>query len=149
MNYAGHGFDLNHDTVVINTHIPASGPLLPELCMDSFKRAHEFFREHFPSGISIFMIESWMMFIKQREFLPSSSNIIKFMDLFELMATYEHEPGSRDEMWRVFGKYADLPADQLPRDTGLRRAYADWLQKGGTVGGGYGILFFDGEKILK
>lgn len=149
MNYAGHGFDLTPDTVVINTHIPASGPLLPELCVESFKRAHEFFRDKFPSGISVFMIESWLMFLKQREFLPSKSNIIKFMDLFEIMATYECDPGSRDEMWRIFGKDAGLPAEQLPRDTGLRRAYADWIQKGGNVGGGYGILFFDGEKIIK
>ena len=52
-------------------------------------------------------------------------------------------------MWRIFGKDAGLPAEQLPRDTGLRRAYADWIQKGGNVGGGYGILFFDGEKIIK
>ncbi|MBR5453181.1 MAG: hypothetical protein IKV54_03800 [Clostridia bacterium] len=149
MNYAGHGFDLNPDTVVINTHIPASGPMPPELCLDSFKKAHEFFRDKFPSGITIFMIESWVMFLKHREFLPSKSNIIKFMDLFEIMATYESEPGSRNEMWRIFGKDADAPVDKLPRDTGLRRAYAEWLEKGGTVGGAYGILFFDGEKILK
>ncbi len=147
--YSAHGFDLKPDTRIINVHIPASGPLTPELCMDSFKRAHEFFRDQFPSGISVFMTESWLIFPKHREFLPENSNILKFMDFFEPVKVYESKPGERDEMWRVFGKYADAPVDQLPRDTSIRRAYADWLAKGGTVGGAYGVFFFDGEKIIK
>ena len=147
--YSAHGFDLTKDTKIINVHIPASGPLLPELCMDSFKKAHEFFRDTFPSGISIFLTETWLIFPKHREFLPANSNILKFMDFFDIAAEYESEPGDRNEMWRVFGKYANAPVDQLPRDTSIRRAYADWLAKGGTVGGAYGIFFFDGEKIIK
>lgn len=146
--YSSPKFDLKPNTVVINIHIPASGPLLPELCMDSFKKAHEFFRDKFPSGTSIFMTESWLIFPRHREFLPETSNLLKFMDFFEIAASHESEPGSRNEMWRVFGKYADEPADKLPRDTGLRRAYADWLEKGGTVGYAYGVFMFDGEKII-
>lgn len=148
-DYTGHGETLTPASKVINMHIPSSGPLTPELCMDSFKRAHEFYRDHFPSGISVFMVESWLLFPKHREFLPENSNILKFMDFFEILGSNEDKPGKRGDMWRVFGKYAEAPAEELPRDTGLRRAYADWLQKGGTVGGGDGIFFFDGEKILK
>lgn len=148
-DYTGHGFTLTPDSTVINMHIPSSGPMTPELCMDSFKRAHEFYRDQFPSGISIFMVESWLLFPKHREFLPANSNILKFMDFFEIIKSSEEKPGKRGDMWRIFGKHAKALAEELPRDTGLRRAYADWLQKGGTVGGGDGIFFFDGEKILK
>ena len=53
------------------------------------------------------------------------------------------------DCWRVFGRYADLPPAQLPRDTALRKAYAEWLTAGNPSGSGMGFFVFDGEKIIK
>ena len=70
----------------------------------------------------------------------------RFMDDFEVIK-------GRDEAvfgdkWRVFGRYSDLPASQLPRDTSLRAAYADRLASGLPTGEGFGVFAFDGEKII-
>ncbi len=147
--YSAHGITVQPGSIVLAMHIPSSGPLTPELCMDSFKKAHAFYKDFFPSGITVFTVGSWLLFPKHREFLPENSNILKFMDFFDIYDFHEEEPGERNDMWRIFGKDWNLPAEQLPRDTGLRRAYADWLQKGGTVGYADGIFFFDGEKIIR
>ena len=53
------------------------------------------------------------------------------------------------DAWRIFGYESDLPFDQLPRDTTLRKAYADWLSAGNKGGSGFGLIAFDGDKILK
>ena len=69
------------------------------------------------------------------------------MDDFEIVGSAEKEGFPNG--WRVFGKYSDLPYDQLPRDTSLRRAYADWLIDGNPGGDAFGVFVFDGEKILR
>ena len=69
------------------------------------------------------------------------------MDDFETVSWAEQD-GFRND-WRVFDKYAELPYDRWPRDTSLRRAYADWMMKTGHAGDGFGVIVFDGEKICR
>ena len=146
--YTGRGFTVNPDDMVLGMHIPSSGPLLIEDCMESLKMAHEFYRDKFPSGITIFTVDTCLLYLGHREFLPETSRIIQFMDMFDIFKNNEAKDRGGD-MWRIFGKYEDEPVEKLPRDTGLRRAYAERLEKGGKVGGGCGIIFFDGEKIIR
>ena len=40
------------------------------------------------------------------------------------------------------------PVDDLPEDTSIRRAFKQRLQQGKPTGYGYGVILFDGEKIL-
>jgi hypothetical protein len=51
--------------------------------------------------------------------------------------------------WRVFGKDSDKAPDELPQNTSLQKAYAKHLMAGGKTGSGYGVFFFDGEKIIQ
>lgn len=136
---------------LINFHIPANGtPLTDEVRMDSYRRAYAFFRAQNPQSDDhelVFCCHSWLLFPKHAEFLPESSNIRKFLSDFEIVSSEEKD--YFDDNWRVFGRYADLPADKLPRDTALRRAYADWLTAGNKTGEGYGVFVFDGEKIVR
>lgn len=133
---------------VINFHIPSSGiPLTDEVRFASYKKAHEFYKDLFPDGKTVFACGSWLLYPRHREFLPEKSNILRFLDDFEIVAWAEKD--DFHDAWRVFGKYAGKPVEELPRDTSLRRAYSDWLLAGNKTGDGYGFIVFDGEKILK
>ena len=90
---------------------------------------------------------SWLLYPRHREFLPEKSNILKFLNDFEIVSWEEKE--NFGDAWRVFGRYADLPFEQLPRDTSLRKAFAEWLCSGRKTGSGFGFIIFDGEKIVR
>ena len=139
------GRKISKDDTVVNIHIPSAGPLLPELCLDAFKGAHKFFADKFKDGITVFHVESWLVYPGHREFLPETSNILKFMDFFKIVSSYEEEPNAS---WRIFGHHCGKPFSELPTDTGLRRAYVGRLLRGEPVGGGIGAFLFDGENII-
>ncbi len=132
----------------INFHIPSSGvSLTDDVRLDSYKKAYEVYKHLFDDGIVIFGCGSWLLYPRHREFLPSHLNILKFMDDFEMISSEEQDEFSNG--WRVFGKYSDLPLEQLPKNNSLQKAYADWLVAGNKAGSGFGLILFDGEKILK
>lgn len=132
----------------IGFHIPSTGvSLTDEVRLDSYKKAYRAYKHLFPDGIMYFQCGSWLLNPNHRLFLPENSNILKFMGDFEIICRSERE--SFGDAWRIFGKYASLPPEQLPRDTSLRKAYAEWFESGHKGGSGCGIIVFDGEKILR
>ena len=132
---------------VLNTHIPSAGPFPRALRYDSYRRAYEFYPEIRCGGKYLPIIcDSWLLFPEHERFLPKSSNILDFMRDFDIIqSSYSEQPHA---WWRIFGRYFNVPFDRLPRDTSLRRAYADWLVAGNNTGSGAGLLLFDGEKIV-
>lgn len=142
------GKTVKHGDTVIGFHIPSSGvPLTDEVRLDAYKKAYDFYKDEFPDGKAVFSCGSWLLYPRHREFLPERSNILRFMDDFEIVDWGEKD--NFGDCWRVFGRYADLPAEQLPRDTSLRRAFAEWLCAGNKTGSGHGFFIFDGEKIVR
>ena len=131
----------------INMHIQSRGiPLTDEVRLDSYRRAYRHFAPLFPDGVVIFGCSSWLLYPAHLEFLPEDMNIRKFIKDFEMVRGGDTE--DFHDRWRVFGRYADLPDNELPRDTKLRAAYAERLCGGGKTGRGFGLFAFDGEKIL-
>ena len=58
------------------------------------------------------------------------------------------------ESWRIYGAAGDKVVDQsnaaeMPRDTSMQRAFADFLIGGGKTGTGHGIIIFDGKEIIR
>ena len=132
----------------IGFHIPSSGvPLTDEVRLNSYKEAYKRVSKFFDDGIVIFGCGSWLLYPKHREFLPERLNIRRFMDDFELVEWSEDKNGFYD-IWRIFGRDAKLPYDKLPKDTTLKKAYAEWLSAGNKGGRGVGLFMFDGEKIV-
>ena len=132
----------------INMHIPSRGiPLTDEIRLASYRAAYRYFAPQFDDGIVIFGCHSWLLYDKHLEFLPEHMNIRKFVRDFELVYSVETEEFG--DIWRVFGRYAGLPYEELPRDTALRKAYAEWLCSGHKSGVGLGLFAFDGEKIIR
>lgn len=139
------GNTLKRGDTVINFHIPSAGPLTDEKRLDSYKQAYKFFGGKDGEPMA-FVCGSWLLYEGHREFLPENSNILRFMDDFDIIRSADKEKFG--DGWRVFGKYSNGPVDDLPEDTSIRRAFKQRLQQGKPTGYGYGVFFFDGEKIL-
>ncbi len=144
--YTRAGITLRQGDDVLKIHIPSGPPLTDEARMDSYRRAHAFFRWRYPDVTPI-ICSSWLMYPGQREFLPPESHILAFMSDFDIISS-DVDPNFHNA-WRIYGPAASRPPETWPRDTRLRRAYAERVCAGGSVGSGYGVMLFDGEKILR
>ena len=139
--YTNDVHQLKDGDMVLNIHIPSLGPLLYEDCKASFDKAALHFKEYFKERPVAFVCHSWLLYPKHREFLPSNSNILKFMSFFDIISSEISE--DKSDLWRVFYKDWDKEPKDLPRNTSIQRSYADWLMKGNHIGSGYGVFFYE------
>ncbi len=135
--------DYKEGDLVYNCHIPSAGPLTPELVMDSLKKAYAFYQPK--DGILKVVCNSWMLYPPMYEVYPEGSNLRAFMELFTILNTKE-DPENKN-LWRIFGSEKEL--QKLPEGSSLQRRLKTFLLEGNNMGHGYGILLFDGEKVLK
>lgn len=133
---------------VLGVHIPRNGePLDDKLCNRAFKEAKAFFCTLLGVEDIAFICSSWMLYEKNRELLPDSSNIIRFMNRFDIVESVQITDENSTPMPFIFLMRCGTPTSALPRDTSLRRAYAEMLENGGKFGYGTGILFLqDAQK---
>ena len=117
---------------VINVHIPEDGPIPREERYASYRAAREFF------GLDKFIIDTYLLYPAQRDFLPENSNVRDFMDDFYTFKWGEYDDYT--DMWRLFGRRDHWDPAELPRDTSLHRAYADHLARTGKCGWGVGAM---------
>lgn len=111
--------------VFLDMHIPSGGGMKPEACIDSMKKAVEFFGKHFPEKkTKAIMCRSWI-FNTQFEEKMQDSNLSKFMRELYL---FPIQSSGREGFFFVFCReYDDL--SKAPRDTSLQRAMLDILEK--------------------
>lgn len=141
--YSSCGVTVNPGDPVINTHVPADGPLDPEQVRDAFRRAYRYFGK---TGLAPIVCHSWLLYPKNRLFCAPDSRIVSFMDCFNVLESAEPNVG---DLWRVFGRRDFYDPDTLPEDSSLQRRLKRHLQSGGSMGEGYGILLHDGENIVR
>ena len=137
--YEKDGVSLHPGDLVINVHIPSCGPLKREEYMKSYAMAADFFRDSFKDRPIVFLCESWMLFPEHRLFLPKTSNILGFMQDYDIF----REEYNNGDLWRIFYEDYEKPADKLPGNTGLQRAYRSWLMEGHMAGMGFGVFIYD------
>ena len=132
---------------VKSVHIPSSRePFDQAARLDSYKRAYGFFKEELQGKPLVCVCDSWLLYPRNREILSPTSNIVSFSSDFDVIRWKESE--EFHDAWRVFGgEYQNPPAD-LPENTSMQRAFKKWLMEGKKTGSGFGVLLFDGEKIL-
>lgn len=130
----------------LECHIPSNmGPLTDEVRYDSYKRAWGHFKDVLQDGLLIISCSSWLLYPRHKEFLPAGSNILRFMDDFDIIGGIEQEEFK--DAWRIFGSEWGQPLEQLPEDTSLRKVYKEWLLGNRRAGRGYGILVIDENGI--
>ena len=111
----------------LEIHIPEDGPLSPAACDESLAAARPFFAEHFGVDYRSAGCRSWLLDEQLTEYLPATSNILRFQRRFE--PTGQVEDGDHDILEFVFRRH---PADlsELPQRTALQRAIVAHLRSG-------------------
>lgn len=139
-------FVLREGDKKLQCHIPSMGKLTKEDCVESLKRAWVEFPEYRKDGVLPVLCHSWLFYPAYETVFGENTGVGMFRRLWHYYAVGEHEKFF--DCWRVFSM--DMPADlgTLPRNTGMQRRFADYMEKGGSFGDACGILLFDGEKIL-
>lgn len=140
VDYEKEGVKIEKDKdLVINVHIPRTGtPMDKESCDKSYAAAREFFRDEIKDKCA-FVCHSWLLFPKNKEILPTSTNTYRFMSEYDIIDWGFNEG---QDLWRLFDTH-EMNPDRLPTNGSLRRCYVEHLKNGGRVGWGLGI------KILK
>ncbi len=132
---------------VKSVHIPSSGEPFDEAArLDSYKRAYDFFKDELQGKPLVCVCDSWLLYPRNREILSPTSNIVSFSHDFDVIRWKEQE--EFHDAWRVFGAEYQKPAADLPENTSMQRAFKKWLVEGKKTGSGFGVLLFDGKKIL-
>ena len=139
--YEKDGVVLTPESKALNVHIPRTGTRMDrESVKKSFDDAAAFFRPWFGEEPVVFVCDSWLLFEKHREMLPASSNIVGFMDCFDIVEQQEFP--DYEEIWRFFDCKYDPDLDKLPQDSTLRRAYVELMRRGEKTGCGFGIFVY-------
>jgi hypothetical protein len=82
---ADHELLLQPGDPVLYFHIPATGPLDPDACRDSFQRVHPFFSSlEPPVPYKAFMSDSWIFDPQLQKWTNPASNVVKFQKEFFL-----------------------------------------------------------------
>lgn len=112
----------------LGVHIPDTGPLDPAECDASFEQAREFFRRHFPDWpVEEMVCNSWLLDPQLAEYLPETSNIMRFQRRFTL------QPGGwggDDSVVEFVFRKLNASVDELPQRTTLERAIVAHLRAG-------------------
>ena len=73
---------LEYGDPMLSVHIPADGPMTPEVSLRSLREAADFFRIYYPNlPWKGFWCHSWLLDPFLRKLLPPSSNILRFQEL--------------------------------------------------------------------
>jgi hypothetical protein len=135
--FTQNGKTVRKGDVVINMHIPSSGPLTASEVDDALLRAAEFYKDEFADGKTAFVVLSWLLDPDLVKLLPDG-NTKAFAQRFTVVDV--HKMDEFHDGWRVFGSEWDPKLHNLPRRTKLQTSIADYLQQGGKLGEGYAIF---------
>lgn len=118
------------DLPVLGTHIPETGgPMGAAGCDASFRQARPFYDRYFPEhGARVAVCTSWLLDPQLADYLPESSNIVRFLRRWTLVDE-EPRPGGDSVLEFVFRRNGQ-PLDELPRTTMLQRAVLARLEAG-------------------
>ena len=128
---------------VLSIHIPSSGESFDrEARMDAYHKAFSFFGRK----PLVCFCHSWLLYPPYWDLLQEGSNIRSFMDDFDVIRKWDEDHFG--DAWRLFGRDSEKKPEELPEDTSMQRSFKRYLCAGGKTGEGFGVLIFDGEKII-
>ena len=146
--YEFRGGTLPAGSPAINMHIPRTGTRLDHNeVLASYRAAAAWFADVFPDGDVLFTCSSWLLDPWNLTILSPTSNLAAFIGDFEIVSSHAYD--NYHDLWRLFDcNYNGNPAD-LPRDSSMRRAYADRVARGEPTGSGRGFFLMRNGEIVK
>ena len=137
---------LKKGDTVYQCHIPSSGKLLYQDVILSLKKAYQFYQSELTDKILAVVCDSWLLYPPHAKAFSEKSNIKKFYDLFDVIDTVKHD--HYPDLWRVFTIPYPTQIDLLPEKSSLCKNLKELYLSGVKAGNGFGIILFDGEKII-
>ena len=136
--------------LVFGCHIPPCGPLYPDAVIDSLKKLYNHFKDELKEGILVVRCSTWLLYPPITDLCKENSNIRKFSDFFDIIDVDHRTANPYSDFWRIFAMPYEGPQTLLnvPTDTSFRRSMKKFIQDGGSIGTGFGVILFDGEKIV-
>ena len=132
----------------INIHIPRTGTRLDHNeVLNSYRAAADWFSAIFPEGKALFTCNSWLLDPWNLTVLNPTSNLANFINDFEIVQVYSYE--NYNELWRLFDCNYTGDSKDLPRDSSLRRAYANRVERFEQTCGGRGFFRLKNGEIVK
>lgn len=133
------GIKLEAGREVINIHIPRTGTRLDHGEVEkAYDLAKAFYSDVFKDKPTVFACHSWLLYPWHESILDKSSNLYAFYKDFTIIESGESTKHS--DVWRLFDCVFDGDASKLPRNSSLRRAYADRIANGKPTGWGLGVF---------
>lgn len=127
----------NYGDNLLYVHIPQGEKLIYSKCVDSIKEALEFFKTYFSEFEYDYMFcESWLLYVENYAFMSTSSNILQFQSLFEIVYS---EPNDKQAIERIFGK-RHLNKNKYPENTTLQKHAKAYMKSGNKLGIGIGVI---------
>ena len=132
----GNGVRIEAGTKGLNVHIPEDGPLDYGQCLESFRRAEEFFAGREKEKPAFYMCDSWLLSPALKELLPENSNIIRFQNLFRIVKVHYAFPQAEQ---RIFGEVLE-DKTRYPEHTSLQKKAKAYVLEGKDPGIGIGVI---------
>lgn len=141
--YDAKGVKVQKGDPIIAIHIPPKYKMSRQTVTKALQESYRYYGFR---GNVAYQCESWLLYPDFEKIFVPGGNIQEFRSFFDVIGATDHE--TFEDCWRVFkvGKIEDL--NVLPADTRLQRNMLTHLRNGGKTGDGFGVLVFDGEKIL-
>lgn len=129
---------------LVSIHIPASGPLKKDLCIDSLRRMKEYLASYRKDiDYKAVRCSSWLLDPQLKEILPQSSNILAFQTLGHVRASGTFDT---ETVGRVFGEKAILHGiNAVPHKTDMQKRLAAFAANGGKFDNG--VMFILKEEL--
>lgn len=120
---------------VVYVHIERDSDIRTEAVVNSFKMANEFFSKYFSEyEYDLYVCRTWFLYPKLEGLLPDYSNMIKFKNLFEIVAEHNQPHQS---LSRIYGTDNINEINKMEKTTTLSKIAYNNLDK---LGVGFGVV---------
>lgn len=129
---------------VLQVHIAEGQPLDHAACLESYRMAPLFFEEHpeFHFTPKAFLCYSWLLHPNLREVLPPTANIIRFQSDYQIIYQDDDNTQTLERVFDIDKKNDSTPV--FPQNTSLQKKVKAYLDQGGVLGSGEGLILLPG-----
>jgi hypothetical protein len=134
---------LTFGDAAVTLHIPASGRMDRERCLDSLRRIVKFSREFHPDfDYKAIVCYSWLLDKQFGTFLSPESNVMQFQKLGHIFPLDADE--TREIIWRIWGKPGvQMEVKDLPAASSMEKGVKQFILNGGRFTEGLLVIFKD------